>query len=153
MPTFEYKVVPAPTKGQKGKGVRGTEARFAFAIEDALNQLGAEGWEYLRSDTLPSEERHGLTTSTVFRTVLVFRRAKAGQDEKPAPPRLAPPEPAQAADNPPADATQEPDNGVEDTTDIVRPASALFAKRIAMKEAKARASKPEGVDGDDEPTP
>ena len=32
MPRYEYKVVPAPTKGIKGKGVRGAEAKFSFLV-------------------------------------------------------------------------------------------------------------------------
>lgn len=73
--TFEYKVVPAPTRGQKGKGIKGPEARFANALELNLNALAAEGWEFLRAETLPNDERSGLTgTTTTFRTVLVYRR-------------------------------------------------------------------------------
>ena len=76
MQRFEYKVVPAPTKGVKGKGVKGPEGRFAHGVEGVMNALAAEGWEYLRSDTLNSEERSGLTSKvSVWRTVLVFRRA------------------------------------------------------------------------------
>jgi len=72
---YEYKVRPAPTKGRKVKGLKTPEARFAHTIEDAINVQGAEGWEYLRTDILPSEERQGLTSShTVYRTVMVFRR-------------------------------------------------------------------------------
>ncbi len=77
MPEFEYKVVPAPTKGAKAKGVKTPEARFANAIEILMNQMAAEGWEYQRADMLPSEERQGLTGSTTnWRNVLVFRREK-----------------------------------------------------------------------------
>lgn len=73
---FEYKVVPAPVKGIKTKGVKAPEARFALGVEAAINALAADGWEYLRSDVLPSEERVGLTGSeTHWRTLLVFRRA------------------------------------------------------------------------------
>lgn len=75
MVQYEYKVIPAPTKGKKGPGVKTAEARFAHAIEGAMNDLAADGWMYLRSDLLPSEERQGLTSSqTVYRSVLVFRR-------------------------------------------------------------------------------
>jgi len=75
MAAFEYKVVPAPKRGLKARGVKTPEARFANAIETLMNDLGAEGWEFQRSDTLPNEERQGLTgRSTEFRTILVFRR-------------------------------------------------------------------------------
>lgn len=82
MPRYEYKVVPAPAKGQKAKGVKAPEARFALAVEELLNRMGAEGWEYLRAELLPSDERSGLTGSTVnWRNVLVFRRLKEGAAE------------------------------------------------------------------------
>jgi len=73
---FEYKVIPAPEKGIKAKGVKAPEARFALILQDVMNQHAAEGWEYQRAEALPSQERAGLTSSaTVFRNVLVFRRA------------------------------------------------------------------------------
>ncbi len=38
--------------------------------------IASPRWEYLRTDTLPSEERSGLTgKTTVFHNMLVFRRA------------------------------------------------------------------------------
>lgn len=76
MSRYEYKVVPAPQKGQKTKGVKTPEGRFALSVEAVLNELAASGWEYLRAELLPSEERTGLTGSaTHWRNVLVFRRA------------------------------------------------------------------------------
>ena len=75
MTAYEYRVIPAPTKGRKAQGVKGAEARFANALQEVMNDHAAEGWEYQRSDILPSEERQGLTSShTVYRSVLVFRR-------------------------------------------------------------------------------
>ncbi|APX11820.1 DUF4177 domain-containing protein [Tateyamaria omphalii] len=76
MPGWEYKVVPAPTKGQKGQGIKGAEARFAHALETLMNDMAREGWEFQRAETLPSIERSGLTGSTTeWRNMLVFRRA------------------------------------------------------------------------------
>lgn len=78
MPNFEYKVVPAPKKGLKGRGVKGTEEKFANAMAAVINELGAEGWEYQRSDTLPCEERSGLRgKTTTFHNMLIFRRKLA----------------------------------------------------------------------------
>lgn len=75
---YEYKVIPAPRKGRKARGIKGAEARFSFAIQEVMNDLGGDGWEFLRSETLPSDERQGLASSqTVFRSVLVFRRPRA----------------------------------------------------------------------------
>lgn len=80
MPRYEYKVVPAPTRAAKVKGVKGTEARFAVALSEIMNEMGAEGWEYQRTDTLPCEERSGLTRKTTsFQNMLVFRRVLDGE--------------------------------------------------------------------------
>lgn len=79
MTRYEYKVCPAPAKGRKDKGLKTPEARFALAVEMQINLLAADGWQYQRTDILPSEERQGLTSSrTVYRTVMVFRRALDG---------------------------------------------------------------------------
>ncbi|MGH1329921.1 MAG: DUF4177 domain-containing protein [Paracoccaceae bacterium] len=75
MQRFEYKVVPAPKKGQRGKGVKGADGRFAHALEQLMNENAALGWEYQRTDTLPAEERSGLASrTTVYQNMLVFRR-------------------------------------------------------------------------------
>lgn len=77
MTRYEYKVLPAPVRGMKAKGVKTTEARFAHALMEIMNELGREGWEYQRTDTLPCEERVGLTGRTTrFQNMLVFRRAE-----------------------------------------------------------------------------
>lgn len=91
--SYEYKVVPAPTRGLKAKGVKTAEDRFAHALETAMNDLAANGWEYLRADTLPSEQREGLLSkTTVYQNMLVFRRAKASaQGTAPRPVLQAPP--------------------------------------------------------------
>ena len=41
-----------------------------------MNDMGREGWEYVRTDTLPMDERAGLTggTKTSYLNMLVFRR-------------------------------------------------------------------------------
>lgn len=78
MQRFEYKVIPAPRRGEKARGVKSTEDRFALALTQVMNALGAEGWDYVRADALPCDERVGLTGSkTTFQNMLVFRRALA----------------------------------------------------------------------------
>jgi hypothetical protein len=75
MTQFEYKVVPAPKKGKRGKGIKGNDGKFANALEAVMNEWAVLGWEYQRTDTLPSEERLGLTRrTTVFQNMLIFRR-------------------------------------------------------------------------------
>ncbi|WP_375699567.1 DUF4177 domain-containing protein [Pseudophaeobacter sp. TrK17] len=112
MQAFEYKVVPAPHKGTKAKGVKTPEGRFANSIEITLNQMAAEGWDYQRAELLPSDERSGLTGSTThWRNVLVFRRAlqvAAGVTEQPFAASLAPAGNAPAVEAPVAAAPAVP---------------------------------------------
>lgn len=73
---YEYKVIPAPLRTAKVKGLKTTAERFAHMMENTVNAEAEEGWEYMRSETLPCEERRGLTgTAKSFQTVLIFRRA------------------------------------------------------------------------------
>ena len=113
--TYEYAVVPAPKKGLKARGVKTTEDRFAYALQTIMNEYGAEGWEYVRTDTLPSEERSGLTgRTTVYQNMMVFRKAVVVEAPQallaapePAPisaPVAAPaPQPMMRVDSPPAE--------------------------------------------------
>lgn len=98
MTRYEYKVVPAPKRGDKTRGVKGTEDRFALALTNLMNTLGAEGWEYLRADTLPCEERHGLAGRTTVTTqnMLIFRRTTVAQTPAASPEATAVPAPAAA---------------------------------------------------------
>lgn len=92
MSRYEYKIVPAPNRGLKGKGIKGPEARFANALEGKMNEMAAEGWEYQRAETLPSVERSGLaSTTTEWRNVLVFRRLRENDAEAATPELLPPP--------------------------------------------------------------
>ena len=75
MPQFEYKVVPSPRKGEKSREAKTVQGRFALTLTQLMNRMGQDGWEYLRADALPCDERVGLTGSkTTFQSVLVFRR-------------------------------------------------------------------------------
>ena len=107
MPRYEYKVVPSPRTPKKTRGIRGDEARFAFTIEEAINASAAEGWEFMRSETLPCEHRGWFSRRTDTQTLLVFRRGRTEIAEEapfvpsavraPADPRL-PTEPRFAAE-------------------------------------------------------
>ncbi len=110
---YEFKVVPAPKRGEKARGVKTTEDRFALALANLMNDLGRDGWDYVRADALPVEERVGFTGSkTTYHNMLVFRRpletateeapASAVRLLEPAPepvavPRLGPAEPPAGA--------------------------------------------------------
>jgi hypothetical protein len=127
MQRFEFKVIPAPKRGEKARGVKTTEDRFALALTSLMNELGAEGWDYVRADSLPCEERVGFTGSkTTFQNLLVFRRAIPSrpddvqpstrlvlQDPAPAPaPRLGPAD-APVPGNAPAVGPAKPDLAAE----------------------------------------
>ncbi|WP_295049610.1 DUF4177 domain-containing protein [uncultured Paracoccus sp.] len=76
MTSYEYNVIPAPVRGEKAKDAKTPGDRYAVALTAELNRMAREGWEYVRADVLPSEERSGLTgRSTVYHNLLVFRRA------------------------------------------------------------------------------
>ncbi len=132
MPRYEYKVVPAPNKGLKGKNVKGDEARFSHALQELMNGLSGYGWEYQRAETLPSIERVGLTGSTTeWRNVLLFRRPRDA-DAAAFNPELLPAPQAFTPDQDPIEAKKseisrnpkgyqgffEGENGVEDHDDL-----------------------------------
>lgn len=76
MRSYEYTVIPAPARGEKTKGAKPGIERFAATLSEALNDMARDGWEYVRAEVLPAEERSGLTSrSTVYHNLLVFRRA------------------------------------------------------------------------------
>ena len=113
---YEYKVVPAPVRGQRGPGVKGAEARFAHALEVTINEMAAEGWEYQRAETLPSEERQGLaSTGVTYRNLLIFRRPSEADLEQFAPELLE-----DRRDDDPGD-VPEGDETVDDETDATTP--------------------------------
>lgn len=135
MPRYEYKVVPAPTKGLKGKGIKGPEAKFAHAVQELMNGLSGYGWEYLRAETLPSVERAGLTgTTTEWRNVLVFRRIRENDADVFAPELL--PAPAAAV---PASAQPEAEPKPEEVEDAL---SELEQSKDAPGETEARDEAP-----------
>lgn len=81
---YEYSVIPAPARGEKAKGAKTPIERFSVTLAAALNDMAAEGWEYVRAEALPSEERSGLAgRTTVFHNILIFRRPVEAPIETP----------------------------------------------------------------------
>ena len=115
MTHYEYRVVPAPKRGEKVRGLRAAEDRFAVALANVMNAQAAEGWEYQRTETLPAEEREGLMgKATVFQNMMVFRRLRMTA----APTDVAPPpvlieDKRDAAPSPEDDTATEPAAEVE----------------------------------------
>jgi hypothetical protein len=86
MTYYDYKVVPAPKRAKRVKGVHGVEDLFALTLTEAINEVARQGWEYVRAEHMPAESPGGWFrgASTGEQTVLVFRRGR----EQPGP-RLA----------------------------------------------------------------
>ncbi|WP_199286141.1 DUF4177 domain-containing protein [Paracoccus suum] len=75
MSRYEYTAIPAPQRGDKVRGAKTPGDRFAQSLTAVLNDMAERGWEYVRAETLPSEERSGLTgRTTVWHNLLIFRR-------------------------------------------------------------------------------
>lgn len=118
MPRYEYKLVPAPVRAVRHKGLKAA-ANFAATLEDVLNEMAAEGWVYLRADILPEEVRSGIASkATTYRTLLVFQRprvADASATRGAAAPAAPAPEAVEEDDDP--DLANLFDLGAEDDAD------------------------------------
>ncbi len=126
--SIEYKVVPAPEKARKHRGLKGA-ALFAHSIETLMNELAADGWQYVRADTLPQEERAGLTSkTTTYRNLLVFQREIAPEAAEPrpapAPETTTEPEPVEVEEDEVENLWQD-----TETTDETELGGALFPHR------------------------
>ena len=77
---YEYKCIAAPEKARRRKGAKTRTDRVALAIEEILQAECRGGWEYLRADLIPVEEKSGFFSRAqdVHRAILVFRRAVGG---------------------------------------------------------------------------
>jgi hypothetical protein len=78
MTHYDYKVVPAPRRAKKVKGIRAPEELFALTLTEAINEVARQGWEYVRAEHLPAEASRGWFRSAAHaeQTVLVFRRPR-----------------------------------------------------------------------------
>lgn len=82
MARYEYKCVAAPRKTKAFKGVRSHEDQFASVLAEIMNEMAAKNWEYQRAESLPCEEKTGLTSRVEsYQSVLIFRR-KIVADQK-----------------------------------------------------------------------
>ena len=59
MTHYDYRVIPAPKKVKRVKGVHGAEELFAATLTDAINEVARQGWEYVRAERLPAETPRG----------------------------------------------------------------------------------------------
>jgi len=73
---YEYKVVPAPVRAAKAKGLKTTATRFSHALAECINAEAAGGWQFQRTETLACEERSRLgRVRASTQTVMIFARA------------------------------------------------------------------------------
>ena len=81
MAGYQYKTVAAPRRLKKVKGVKGKDALLAHAVEELIAVEAAQGWEYLRADSFPVEDKGGMFSKPVVteRAVMIFRKAIAAQ--------------------------------------------------------------------------
>ena len=133
MRNFEYKAIPAPHQGTKAKGVKSTEDRFALSMTELLNEMASDGWEYVRADTLPCDERKGLTgTQTTYQNVLIFRRLDAAAD-----PLTLQPAPAPAV-------VPEADDDFEEIPQVPEPPSEPEPRPITLGDTHGNTAPPLG---------
>ncbi len=78
MSHYEYKVVPAPKRAKRVRGVKAAEELFALTLTDAINEVARQGWEYLRAEHLSAEAPGGWFRGGTAgeQAVLVFRRQR-----------------------------------------------------------------------------
>lgn len=75
MAQYEYHVLPAPGRAEKVRGAKTPAERFAGTLTQIMNAMAAEGWEYVRADSLPCEEGKMFRGRTISQyNLLVFRR-------------------------------------------------------------------------------
>ncbi len=92
---YDYKVIPAPRRLKRLKGVKSTSDLFAAMLSETINATARDGWEYLRSETLSAAEQGGWfrRATEVEETVLIFRRTREMLS-----PRISAPRPEPVAD-------------------------------------------------------
>ena len=133
MSRYEYSVIPTPRKPRRAKGMKTNAARFAHMLTEEINAQAEDGWEYVRSETLPMDERPGMFKKAVetYQTVMVFRRPVAASET----------EVAETAMTATRDAPEKPKNAAPLTADLVDDAAPAVAAPIAAVSAAAQDAK------------
>ncbi|MGB0498375.1 MAG: hypothetical protein ACPGID_08550 [Rubricella sp.] len=101
MADLEYKTIPAPTTARKVRGVKRADERMALTLTDVLNAQSAEGWEFIGSETIVTEQKSGMLSRKELRetSFLVFCR----ETRKPAPAGRVEPQVEEPAASEPTD--------------------------------------------------
>lgn len=93
MTEFEYKLFPSPRQISGGAELQTDGASFAPTLEQQINLITSNGWEFVGREAMPVERRRWLILKrTVNEDFLVFRRP-FGQEVRPPKLRWAKPQP------------------------------------------------------------
>ncbi len=79
MRRYEYKVVPVPAKCMSSKGLAAESDPASQTVEAVLNDLGLQGWEYVRTDRMTLQKPGILGRGEVTREMMVFCRPPVAQ--------------------------------------------------------------------------
>ena len=75
MTRYEFKVLPAPRRAKRLKGLTRGDNRFCATITEFLNENSLEGWEFIGFETMPLEQRRFLFLTYFSECAcLIFRR-------------------------------------------------------------------------------
>lgn len=95
MPHYEFKVVPAPDRVQPLEGRARPRDPFCDIVQALLNDLGAEGWDFVRAEHLRVRRSFwSFGPAVTERTLLIFRRETVAAEAETAEP-AAPQDPAE----------------------------------------------------------
>jgi hypothetical protein len=138
MTYYDYKVIPAPKRAKRVKGVHGAEDLFALTLTEAINEVARQGWEYVRAEHLPAEASRGWFRAPAAgeQTVLLFRRARDS-----AGPRLVAATRPDPATEPPVPEAPRP------------PSEQAAVDRLAQRMRREPSLRLEPLPGADEPSP
>lgn len=78
MTVYDYRVIPAPKRMRRVKGIKTTAELFSMTLGETINAAARDGWEYVRAESLPATEEGGWFRRPVevVETVLIFRRPR-----------------------------------------------------------------------------
>ncbi|MCA0205636.1 MAG: DUF4177 domain-containing protein [Proteobacteria bacterium] len=127
----EYKVVPAPQRAAKTKGLKTTADRFAHTLAERINAEAAGGWHFVRTETLPCEERSRLGSVRVSQQVVMIFARELGATRPDAGAALAA---AQGVAAPAAEAPAPAVSAAPTATPLATPLAAPLATPVRRQE-------------------
>ena len=74
MDKFEYKLVKTPAKRTRYTGLSKSDDPFAITLMDAMNQIGSDGWQFVRQEIMTETRRKFLGRKNIEHVYMVYRR-------------------------------------------------------------------------------